>query len=250
MNGIPERLDSRPLYLKAEEIIRQMIENGTYDIDEQLPSEEKLAAALGISRPTVRMALARLESLGMLSRLQGGGTFVIRRKPYVLDLGLETIQSLHPRASTAAGLPSRLRGLEIRRVAAGKETAQGLGIEVGTAVAGVERVVLVGDEPAAYLSDYIPESVVGVMELQASFTDSVLDFFARRAPSELSYCRSEISIFRAAPPMTTLLEVADGEPLFQLDEIFYSANDAPVDWSRNYFVPKHFRFHVVRQVVP
>jgi len=249
MIGIPEKRDSRPLYVKAEEAIRQMIENGTYGIDAQLPSEEKLAAALDISRPTVRMALTRLESLGMLSRTQGGGTFVIRRKPFMLDMGLDTIQSLHPRSSMEAGLPSRLKGLEICRLAAEKDVAQELGIEEGAAVVSVKRVVLIGDEPAAYLADYIPESIVGVEEIRAGFTDSVLDFFARRASPGLAYCRSEILMYAAVAPITGLLEVADSEPLFQLDETFYTAHDTQVDWSRNYFVPKHFKFHVVRRVI-
>ncbi len=245
----PSRLDSRPLYLRVEESIRDMIEKGAYAIDQQLPSEERLAAALGVSRPTIRMALARLESLGLVKRQQGGGTFVIRRKPAVFDMGLETIQSLHPRQSRVSGLSSQIASLDASLVEADAALAPQLQVAPGSALVRVCRIVMVEGEPAAYLCDYVPESVVTLAEMKAGFTDSVLDFFARRGNPQLIYARSDISIYHAEPDMAASLAVEEGEPLFQLDEGFYAAGDELVDWSHNYFVPRHFRFHVIRRVL-
>jgi GntR family transcriptional regulator len=245
----PSRLDSRPLYLRVEEAVRDMIERGAYAVDQQLPSEERLAAAFGVSRPTIRMALGRLESLGLVKRQQGGGTFVTRRKPAVLDMGLETILSLHPRLSTLGGLQSHIADLDICRLEADRELAQQRSVAVGPPVARVSRIVMVDSEPAAYLCDYIPESVVTLAELQASFVDSVLDFFARLGSPQLLYTKTDISIYYAEPGMAACLSVEEGEPLFQLDEGLYAAGDKVVDWSHNFFVPRHFRFHVVRRVV-
>lgn len=53
-----------------------MILAGTYQVGERLPPERELAEQLGTSRPSVRAALSKLESQGMIDRVQGGGTYV------------------------------------------------------------------------------------------------------------------------------------------------------------------------------
>ena len=50
-----------------------------------MPSEAALVAELGVSRPTVREELIRLESNGLLTRLPNSGTFPNRS---ALDMGL------------------------------------------------------------------------------------------------------------------------------------------------------------------
>jgi len=63
----------------AIEHIIDGIERARLRSGDRLPNEEELAAALGISRPTLRQALRVLESAGLLSvrRGAGGGIFVI-----------------------------------------------------------------------------------------------------------------------------------------------------------------------------
>ena len=63
----------------AIEHIMDAIERARLRTGDRLPNEEELAAALGISRPTLRQALRVLESAGLLSvrRGAGGGIFVI-----------------------------------------------------------------------------------------------------------------------------------------------------------------------------
>ena len=58
------------------ELMRDSILDGTWKVGEKIPSENKLTAVYGVSRVTVRAAIARLSSLGMLESRQGGGTFV------------------------------------------------------------------------------------------------------------------------------------------------------------------------------
>lgn len=59
--------------------LREKITNGTFAINEKIPSENKLAIKFGYSRQTVRQAIASLEADGILTRAQGSGTYVSRR---------------------------------------------------------------------------------------------------------------------------------------------------------------------------
>jgi GntR family transcriptional repressor for pyruvate dehydrogenase complex len=56
--------------------IEAMIVDGTWGPGERLPSERELAVKFAVSRPSLREAIQKLEAKGLLSRRQGGGTFV------------------------------------------------------------------------------------------------------------------------------------------------------------------------------
>ncbi len=58
------------------EQLNNMILAGTYQAGEKLPPERVLAEQLNTSRPSVRAALSKLETQGLIVRVQGGGTYV------------------------------------------------------------------------------------------------------------------------------------------------------------------------------
>lgn len=59
------------------EKINEAIMDGTWKPGEKIPSENKLAAQYEVSRVTIRAAIQRLSSLGLLESRQGGGTYVL-----------------------------------------------------------------------------------------------------------------------------------------------------------------------------
>jgi GntR family transcriptional regulator, transcriptional repressor for pyruvate dehydrogenase complex len=65
------------LYETALEYIKSRIVDGTYAPGQQLSSVSALAAEVGVGISTVREAIRILESLGLLSVVQGRGIFVI-----------------------------------------------------------------------------------------------------------------------------------------------------------------------------
>ncbi|MCE9661027.1 MAG: GntR family transcriptional regulator [Burkholderiales bacterium] len=60
------------------EALTTAIQRGKYRVGELLPSEPELSAAFGVSRHTVRVALGRLQSLGLTVSHHGVGTQVHR----------------------------------------------------------------------------------------------------------------------------------------------------------------------------
>ncbi len=61
-----------------DRLLREIID-GVYATGTRLPPEEKLAKAVGVSRPILRAALARLRDDGIVSTRQGSGNYVARR---------------------------------------------------------------------------------------------------------------------------------------------------------------------------
>ncbi|EGQ8230811.1 pyruvate dehydrogenase complex transcriptional repressor PdhR [Vibrio parahaemolyticus] len=59
-----------------EQELERLIVEGTLSPGQQLPPERELAKQFDVSRPSVREAIQRLEAKRLLTRRQGGGTFV------------------------------------------------------------------------------------------------------------------------------------------------------------------------------
>ncbi|MCC5855773.1 MAG: pyruvate dehydrogenase complex transcriptional repressor PdhR [Idiomarina sp.] len=56
--------------------IESLIVDGTWSAGERLPSERELARQFQVSRPSLREAIQKLEARGLVSRRQGGGTYI------------------------------------------------------------------------------------------------------------------------------------------------------------------------------
>ncbi|NAW87772.1 pyruvate dehydrogenase complex transcriptional repressor PdhR, partial [Photobacterium halotolerans] len=59
-----------------EQELERLILEGIWSPGDQLPPERELARQFDVSRPSVREAIQRLEAKHLLTRRQGGGTFV------------------------------------------------------------------------------------------------------------------------------------------------------------------------------
>src|SRR5437773_12515227 len=71
-----------PAHAQIEERLAEAIGAGNLTSGERLPPEREMAKGLGVSRMTLRQALASLARRGMVVRVRGrhGGTFVAQPK--------------------------------------------------------------------------------------------------------------------------------------------------------------------------
>ena len=76
MNILLKPIKARRVSDQAFEQIRDLVFRGQLKPGDQLMPERELAQALGVSRPTVREAIRRLVTMGLLEHQQGAGTFV------------------------------------------------------------------------------------------------------------------------------------------------------------------------------
>ena len=111
-----------PLYCQVEERLRETIRGGRWRVGDLIPPERVLIETFGVSRITIRQALANLVAAGLLVRKAGQGTFVagLADRPITESLAslkghLEELQErgLRPQVRTlvleARPLPPELR---------------------------------------------------------------------------------------------------------------------------------------------
>lgn len=72
--------ESAPAYERVKHLIVSQINAGRWQEGDQLPSENQLVGALGLSRMTINRALRELSAEGLVVRLMGVGTFVAATK--------------------------------------------------------------------------------------------------------------------------------------------------------------------------
>jgi GntR family transcriptional regulator, transcriptional repressor for pyruvate dehydrogenase complex len=82
-----------PLSAQIYARVVQAILRGDFGVQGKLPTESELAASYGVSRPTIREALSRLRSDGVIDSRRGAGSFVVRM-PAVPARTLTPIRSL------------------------------------------------------------------------------------------------------------------------------------------------------------
>lgn len=213
---------------------------------ERLPSEPQLAKQLGVSRATLREAMRSFEGQGLIRRRQGIGTFVVGRTQ-VIETGLEVLQSIETLADKI-GLQVAMGDLQIKQIDADAEFAQALGVEIGSPLIRVSRVIMAESRPVAYLVDILPDNVLTETDLEQGFTGSVLDLLLRRGTPPLRDSFTEINAAAAPAEIARSLEIQRGDVLLMFQANLYDESGRVVIFSKSYFIPGHFRFHVLRRV--
>jgi GntR family transcriptional regulator len=211
----------------------------------RLISEPELAKQMGVSRATLREAMRTFETQGLIRRRQGSGTFVVGKVP-VIDAGLEMLESLDTMARRL-NLAITVSDLNLEQIDADEDHANGLGVEVGTCLTRIRRVMRADTRPVAYLIDTLPENTLKLEDLPADFNGSVLDFLLERG-DDLRISRAAISATNATAEVAKALEIQRGDVLLQFTSQLYAADGKIIDYSTSSFIPGYFHFHVNRRV--
>lgn len=242
----PLKTEKLSLSARAQQYLLGLIENGTYEPGQQLPSQADLAVQLGISRPTLREALLNLEQEGIIVRKHGVGTFISPGVGHRLESGLERLESILELAARHGAAP-QAADLEVRLEPASAEVADKLQVPEGTQVTDVRRVIVVDGKPVAYMIDICAASRLAPDQINEDFEGSVLDLFRRKPDLELGEAVADIIALNADDLLVDKLKVKRGQAVLLLEEVLFDVENHPVEFSRNYFLPDFFRFHVVRR---
>ena len=141
-----------PRHEQLSDWLRDRIRAGQMAVHDQLPSEAELGELSGVSRITVRRALATLENEGRIYRRQGLGSFVA---PPPLPQGLVRLTDF-AQDMERAGLTASSRVLHQAPEAAAPAVAEALGIEVGAPTVRLDRLRLGDGAPVALDRTWLP----------------------------------------------------------------------------------------------
>lgn len=226
LRAIPslDEMSALPLYMQLADRLIAAIRCGSHAEQRvrALPSEAELAAHFGISRPTVRQAMAHLVSLGLVTRSRGRGTFVAAsRIKHDLNLAFEDEMRIAHR---------RVEFCVLRRTAMIPPTAvaERLRLPAGEAVDFVERLRLVDGEPFAHEQRFFP-SVLGARveqkDLESKAIVSLLSAVLGVPPARVTNTMRAVSADKVGGD---LLGVDVGTPLLETEHTYLEGSGSPV----------------------
>ncbi|MCF8157229.1 MAG: histidine utilization repressor [Rhodoferax sp.] len=140
-----------PAYLQVKAFVQQHISTGQWRPGDPVPSEATLMQQFGISRMTVNRALRELTAEGMVTRIQGSGTYVAELHRIASNLTIRDIQE----EVVERGHVHGARVLLSQAEKATAELAKSLGLRAGAKVFHTVLVHLENGLPIQYEDRYV-----------------------------------------------------------------------------------------------
>ncbi|SDI10777.1 GntR family transcriptional regulator [Nonomuraea jiangxiensis] len=242
MVGTPPELERGtgvPAHVQIERWLLESISSGEMAPGDRLPGERELAGRLGVSRMTLRQALATLERDGVLVRVPGraGGAFVAEPRIECDLTGLtgftEQLRRAHLRAEA--------RVLLAATVPAPRAAATALRLAPGSPVHEVARVRSADRSPVALERSYFPPLPD---LLDQDLTGSLYTLLATRYDLRPHSAVEHLDPVIARPAEAAELGIAPGAPLMLIERTAYAADGGPVEFARDLFRPDRVRISV------
>lgn len=233
-----------PLYQQVMEDLKDDIERGKYPAGCRIPSEAELSQMYSVSRITVRRAVSELAAEGYLSKKQGKGTFVNRRKLIRKIYQKSEIQSFTETCAEDGRVAgAKVLGVEVVKAREGEREFLGLG--ESAELVHVKRLRTADGVPIMLENNFYPlEGFEFLLEADLSDT-SIFDYVQRRTgrvPRGDDLCTLEV--VRASPEEASALKVAVGEPLFYEKIDFTDQDGRPFLIGKQYIVCSLYVFNI------
>ncbi|MGH8294879.1 MAG: GntR family transcriptional regulator [Steroidobacteraceae bacterium] len=200
-------------YLRLYQVLSQALAEACLGAGEALASEPRLMREYGVSRSTVRRALARLEAEGRIERKRGSGTFVRNRRG-----GGTVLTDVSAMLDGAASPPAAIsrRTVAFRRVPTPAFLLAGEG-GFGARTLLVRQIRHLEREPIVLETAYVPEEIGRGLTRQRLGAErgSILTALAAAGHPGVSRER-EFTALEADPLAAKSLGIAVGAPVFNV----------------------------------
>jgi len=221
--------DARPLHTQLENRLRRLIRSGQVGAGSKLPGEIELATRLGLSRHTVRHALAMLVVEGLVRRERGrGGTRVLGPVAAVVARSLNSFYAFAWEVR-AQGVEQHSRVLEFSTVTASEDLVRRLALVADHHVQRIVRIRTVGGEPLVMETAYFPFALARNLKADVLERASIYDELERLFGLRVTRAQETIRPIVLARSLARLLGVPTGSPAFRVERTSW-AGERPIEW--------------------
>lgn len=232
------------LHEKAQAYILAHIQGGDWAVGAQIPTEQELTQQLGISRPTLRQALARLTDAGVLTRVQGRGTFVAAPKvrhestSMLWSYGAES-------ASHGHRLKTQVLSLGVEKPSA--MVSDRLGLSGNKKVCTLVRIRWLEGvnqgKPVVLTQVHVPASLFPGMEA-LDFTNA--SFYEEMEQAGLGIRRAtrELEVESPGKERAQLLEISPLEPVIHITTLGFLENGKAAEYAESWYPASCSKFEI------
>lgn len=219
----------RPLYRQVKELLLRRIGEQIWAPGALIPSEQQIAAELGVSQGTVRKALDEMTSERLLVRRQGRGTFVARHDEARI---LFQFFKIVPDAGEPVFPESELRRVENARADENERVV--LRLQPGDRVIRIERVRSLAGKPV--ISEYLslPAKFFPGLGEGIAVENNLYGLYAAQFGITVAGGQEKVKAVAASPEDARLLGLPVGAPVLAIDRVASGLDGAPVEWRRSF----------------
>lgn len=225
-----DRSSPVPFYFQLAEALEQEIVGGYRKEASRLPSEPDLCDRYGLSRTTVRQALARLERRGLIERRKGQGTFVKRGQPGMWLL--QSSEGFFQEEVDRLGRTVTSQILHAERGPLPEWACRALELPRGAEGATLERLRSVDGLVALYVVNHVIGRAADAALSVTNPNESLYRRLHEQAGVVASGGRRTLEAVAAEPWLAELLELAPGAPVAFIESVVWDADMRPFDCYR------------------
>lgn len=230
----------QPLYDQLADLLRQKIE-GEMAPGTLLPSERELSERYGLSRTTVRQAMAELESQGLVVRQHGRGTFVADL--HATATNLMTSYSF-TESMKAQGRTPRTETLDFDIREANRYVAEHLRVHLGAAVYRIRRLRLADEVPMMVECTYLPVSQFVSLTREDVQKKPLYDLIEQDYHVHIHKAVEEFFASIVHPRDAEVLGLAEGAPVLRLQRTTVSDRNRVIEYTHSAARADQFKYKV------
>lgn len=240
---------SQPLYSQLAKELRSKIESGKWADGTKLPPERSLCSMYDVSRITVRHAIGQLENEGLVTRIQGIGTFVAASKYEQPLAEIHTFES----AMKKLGYDASTRIHHAGTVPSDLLLANTLQISTDEPLMTLQLVGFGDNSPIVFYESYFSQEVgASVLSAANELAEvnrpfSTLDLYGREGGPSLKSATQTFEATVADAEIAELLLVPEGAALLKVTSVIRDQS-MPVEYRRAFYRGDKYRFVVQRNL--
>lgn len=229
---------------QVNDLLRTRIRDGTYPPGIRLPSESDLSDEFGVSRATIRTAMAKLASAGLVLRKQGDGTYVNEHLQEINTHMGGLWEFVH--LIQNSGYRPSIFSLETKFKPAEPSEASILGLYPDAEVLFLRRLFKADDQPVILATNVIPGAIItqrnGAIDAQLPIGKFIQQYASRK----VAYVITEVQAAWADNEVAPHFACPVGTSLLSLNTVFYDRDNRPLAFGHNYLDDRRIRLRLVQ----
>ena len=232
------------VYANAKTKILNYIQQNNLKFGDKLPTENEFSTLFGIGRLSLREGLNALKNEGIITSIQGRGTFVACNPEYIFN-------SLNINCSVTelilnSGHTPGCSYFEKEIVQADKNIADALNIPVGSDIVSCSRIRTADGIPVVHMTDYISPKLTNIFLGFTKDDLSLYDYIENHSSTLVGNSITEIKPVCADEKLANALEVSVGTPLLEHINKVIDTYGATIIYADEFFRADKFNFILTR----
>ncbi|MCA1021193.1 UTRA domain-containing protein [Halobacillus halophilus] len=215
------------LYLQLKELFIDRIQNGQWEADKLIPTEQELMKEFDVSRTTIRQAVSILVQEGLVEKKQGRGTIV---KPRKLSGNLSQLKGFAEEVLERGQTPrSKLIRAEFKSNLHHEKSM--LEIKDDEPILLIERIRMADEIPVALERTCWPKEI-GEILIKHNLDEARYYEILENYNIYLNRASEKIAAINATIDEADALGIRGGEALLEMTRLSFGVNERPIEYTK------------------